>query len=282
MAKQQKNATCFVVGPIGEAGTATRRHADWLLKAIIIPVFNEFFPDFAVVRSDTITAPGMIDAQMIGHLLDAELVIADMTERNPNAFYEMGIRHMAAKPIVHMFDKSTIIPFDVAPHRAIPFAIEHVEDIEKAKVDLKAAVSEAIDPDFVVDNPVTRARGRQNIAKSATPEMQFVMDEVDALKSQVNALFQSDLRVINSKRAKAIPDDDDDDGDPVIVTGVFPTTISRADQKNLLRIASTCRCTEVAFDDNKAVGYFGDAPMSAISKFARHMEALGASVQLGG
>jgi len=26
---------CFVIGPIGDAGTETRRHADWLLKGII-------------------------------------------------------------------------------------------------------------------------------------------------------------------------------------------------------------------------------------------------------
>src|SRR4029077_4166673 len=85
--------TCFVVGPIGDAGSPTRGHADWLLDEIIQPVFAEHFKDFEVIRSDKIAQPGMIDSEVINHLLDADLVIADLTFQNPNVFYEMGIRH---------------------------------------------------------------------------------------------------------------------------------------------------------------------------------------------
>jgi hypothetical protein len=43
---------CFVIGPIGDPGTQTRTHADWLLKAVIKPVFDASFPDFVVTRAD--------------------------------------------------------------------------------------------------------------------------------------------------------------------------------------------------------------------------------------
>jgi hypothetical protein len=39
----------------------------------------------------------MIDSQVITKVLDADLVIADLTLKNPNAFYELGLRHMAEK-----------------------------------------------------------------------------------------------------------------------------------------------------------------------------------------
>jgi hypothetical protein len=52
--------TCFVVGPIGDTGTATRGHADWLLDEIITPVFAENFKEFDVMRADRISQPGMI------------------------------------------------------------------------------------------------------------------------------------------------------------------------------------------------------------------------------
>ena len=84
--------TCFVVGPIGDAGSAVRGHADWLLDEIIAPVFSEHFNEFDVIRADRISSPGMIDSQVINHLLDAELVVADLSFQNANAFYEVGLR----------------------------------------------------------------------------------------------------------------------------------------------------------------------------------------------
>jgi hypothetical protein len=62
----------------------------------------------------------MIDSQIITSLLDAELVIADLSFLNPNAFYEIGIRHMVQKPIIHMFIEGTDLPFDVKPFRGDP------------------------------------------------------------------------------------------------------------------------------------------------------------------
>jgi len=67
---------CFVIGPISDAGTDVRIHADWLLEGIIEPVMAEF-PDFMVKRADRDPRPGLIDAQMINDLLNAELVTAD-------------------------------------------------------------------------------------------------------------------------------------------------------------------------------------------------------------
>src|ERR1700731_4511974 len=97
---EAKKRLCFVVGPIGDPESEIRTHADWVLEEIIVPVISQF-ADFSVVRADQIAPPGMIDAQIIQHLLDSDLVIADLSKENPNSFYEIGIRHMAQKPIIH-------------------------------------------------------------------------------------------------------------------------------------------------------------------------------------
>lgn len=121
---------CFVIGPIGDAGSETRRHADWLLQGIIQPVFVEHFQNFDVQRSDQISAPGSISSQIINRLHSAELVIADMSRENANAFYEMGIRHMKRLPTIHMYSEGQDIPFDVKPYRAIPFKYNEPHDLE--------------------------------------------------------------------------------------------------------------------------------------------------------
>jgi hypothetical protein len=107
---------CFVIGPIGDADSDPRIPADWLLEGIIEPVMAEF-PGFTVKRADQDPRPGLIDAQMIDDLLNAELVIADLSFLNPNAFYEIGIRHMAQKPIIHMQLATEKPPFDVSLYR---------------------------------------------------------------------------------------------------------------------------------------------------------------------
>lgn len=56
----------------------------------------------------------MIDAQIIRFLIDADLVVADLSTLNPNAFYEIGVRHMVQKPIIHMQLADGKIPFDVS------------------------------------------------------------------------------------------------------------------------------------------------------------------------
>ena len=108
---------------------------------------------FEVRRSDKIAVPGMIDSQMINRLLKDDLVIADMSELNANVFYEIGIRHMAELPIIHMYADNTKIPFDVSPHRAIPFSLNRFQDLEIAKRKLKEAIEEVLSPEFIIENP---------------------------------------------------------------------------------------------------------------------------------
>ncbi|WP_429930512.1 hypothetical protein [Agrobacterium vitis] len=187
-AQEERKKTCFVIGPIGAAGSEHRRKADWLFEGIIRPVFAEHFPGYNVLRSDIISEPGMIDIQMINLLHEAEIVIADMTGQNANAFYEMGIRHVLGLPIVHMFEIGTEIPFDVKPHRAIPFTIANYRDLEAGKFELLKNLQAVTAPNFVVENPVTRARGYQAAKEKADPTEKVLFDEIADLKAQISRL----------------------------------------------------------------------------------------------
>lgn len=85
---------------------------DITYNEMIRPVLNEF--NINCVRSDEIIHSGTIDTKMYKWLLDADLVIADITTLNANAMYELGIRH-ALKPYSTLIisDKSNTFPFDI-------------------------------------------------------------------------------------------------------------------------------------------------------------------------
>jgi len=187
MAKTGKKRICFLIGPIGEPDSESRIHADWLLEEIVEPAMAELV-DFDVVRADRISQPGMIDAQVIGHLLDADLVIADLSHLNPNAFYELGIRHMAQKPVIHMQLADDEIPFDVSLYRATKFSRARPSDLRKARSELKEAVRAVLAPDYAVDNPVTRARGQLRVEQDASPEGRVLIEQVRGLSRRIDEL----------------------------------------------------------------------------------------------
>lgn len=188
MAKKQEKKQCFVVGPIGDDDSEDRIHADWLLEEIILPVFSEHYADFEVTRADKVASPGQITSQVITSLLEADLVIADLTELNPNAFYEIGIRHVLQKPIIHMHLEGQRIPFDIAPFRSIKFSRRRPTDIRAAREQLTRFLTEALDPEHQVDNPVTFARGRIEFDKNATPVEKLMREELEAVKGRLTEL----------------------------------------------------------------------------------------------
>jgi len=111
-----KPPLCFVVGPIGKDGSPERKHADLLLNAVIKDVLGAEEFGYKVKRADEDADPGMIGNRMISDIIHAELVVADLTDLNPNAFYELGIRHSREKPTIHVAKSGTQLPFDNAAH----------------------------------------------------------------------------------------------------------------------------------------------------------------------
>ena len=90
---------------------------------------------FKCVRGDEVLESGIIDKSMYALLIHADLVIADITTFNPNAIYELGIRH-AAKPFstIVMKEKDGSIPFDINHNKT--FTYSHMgEDIGAKEVE---------------------------------------------------------------------------------------------------------------------------------------------------
>lgn len=97
----KKSKKCFVIAPIGDLNTETRRRSDQILEHIIKPAVKECgYED--PIRADKISDPGIITSQVIQSIIDSDLVIADLTGSNPNVFYELAIRHAIKKAVVQI------------------------------------------------------------------------------------------------------------------------------------------------------------------------------------
>jgi hypothetical protein len=114
---QDWSRICFYVTGIGDEDSEVRRHSDLFLGSIVEPALAEF--GLTVVRADLIGKPGMITAQIIEHIVNSRVVIADLSYHNPNVFYEIALRHAARKPIVQIIRTMDFVPFDVEQFRTI-------------------------------------------------------------------------------------------------------------------------------------------------------------------
>jgi hypothetical protein len=82
-----------------------------------------------------------------------------MSFNNPNAFYELGIRHMCKLPTVQIIRKGDKIPFDVSQGRTIKTDRSDVysvmDSVESAKKELKQHLRHTLSSDYKGDdNPV--------------------------------------------------------------------------------------------------------------------------------
>jgi hypothetical protein len=127
--------TCFVISQVGKADSQDRVHADQVFNHIISPATSAL--DIATQRADHIEETGSISSQILERLLSSDVVIADLSKRNPNVYYELAIRHVVRKPCIHLINESEEIPFDVQALRAIPYDLANPDSVSRARDSLE-------------------------------------------------------------------------------------------------------------------------------------------------
>lgn len=115
---------CFVIMGFGrktDPSTGKTLDLDKTYKNIIQPAVEQ--AGFQCVRADEIQDSGLIDKSMYALLMHADLVVADISTYNPNAIYELGIRH-AVRPFTTIVIKEQDgrIPFDLDHTRIFHYA----------------------------------------------------------------------------------------------------------------------------------------------------------------
>ena len=115
---------CFVLMPFGKKpdGAGLMVDFDAVYSEIIGPAIEA--AGLEPLRADEEQGGGIIHKPMFERLMLCEYAVADLTTANANVFYELGVRH-AARPwsTVLIFAGQARLPFDVAPLRAIPYAL---------------------------------------------------------------------------------------------------------------------------------------------------------------
>ena len=104
------NKTCLYICAIGKDDSRERARADEVVDYVVTAAVKDYFDVTSCHRLDR---GGEITTVLKSMLMRASLVIADLTDSNPNVAYELGFRHAVGLPSIHIAKVGTKLPFDL-------------------------------------------------------------------------------------------------------------------------------------------------------------------------
>ncbi len=197
---------CFIITPIGSENSEIRRQIDGVIDACIKPALA----DFKVFVSHRICTTGSINNQIINHIYEDDLVIANLTSLNPNVMYELAIRHAIRKPIIVIKNKNDgqQLPFDIKDDRTI-FYTDDIRGAIELKEELRKYIKE-IDYKKQTDNPISRAikdfRVRELFEIEAKTKGEslditnYLLKRLDEIENKIDSKSLSPTKFVNYDR----------------------------------------------------------------------------------
>ena len=195
---------CFVImgfGKKSDPSTGKTFNLDQTYKNIIKPAVAAC--GYECVRADEIQDSGLIDKSMYALLIQADLVIADISTYNPNAIYELGIRH-AVKPFstIILKEKRSKKIFDLDHTRM--FTYSHMgEDIgtdeSKRCQELLTSLIEKVSKEKQTDSPLYEFIDITP-PKLSDKEYQYIIDDLADREKHIFALAEKALMQMREKK----------------------------------------------------------------------------------
>jgi hypothetical protein len=121
--------------------------AEELYEKYIKPVVTSNFSDFVVHLFQYDSEPGSISEEFLEGIVDVDLVIADLTELDPSAYFQLGLRYSSGKPLVFIAQDDYVIPLDTTAFNLVRYRYydgSFSEDAHAAE-GLVNAILEALD-----------------------------------------------------------------------------------------------------------------------------------------
>jgi hypothetical protein len=184
---KEDSRLCGIVMPISDCDGRPASHWADVLK-IIQDAANSVGLSARLV-SDTMDS-NLIHKEILSNIYNDDIVVVDVSGRNPNVFFELGVRMATQKPTVIVKDDTTSYPFDTGPNRFVeyPRDLRHpqMETFKSRLADaLIATISHTAEKSFIGQ------LGPFQIPKIEAKEISFndaILSKLDVLERRMSML----------------------------------------------------------------------------------------------
>jgi hypothetical protein len=134
-----ENKDCFIIMPIGDTDGYDSGHFTHVYNDIIKPAVSK--TEYTPRRADEVKETNFIHLDILTKLIEAPMAICDLSSRNPNVLFELGIRQAFDKPVVLIQEKGTPKIFDIGPLRYLEYSRDmKYHDVLKTQLELLEAI----------------------------------------------------------------------------------------------------------------------------------------------
>ena len=185
-----ENKDCFVIMPIADCDGYEKGHFAHVYDDIIKPAIDK--TEFTAIRADEVKETNFIHLDILKKLIDAPIAVCDLSTRNPNVLFELGIRQAFDKPVVLIQEKGTPKIFDIAPLRYLEYSKEmKYHEVLESQKSLQEAIeaTKAAEGDSGNINSIVKLMALSSPA--IIPNLDNSNKEVlalDVMRSQMNDL----------------------------------------------------------------------------------------------
>lgn len=180
--------------PISSIDTCTEPHWGEVRTILTDAIRDAGFEPNLVSDSDD---SGVIQKRIISNLYDYPMLVCDVSAKNPNVMFELGMRLAFDKPTVVVKDDLTGYSFDTSPleHLGYPRDLRFASIVEfktKLTSKIKSTYSKSLDKDTY--NSFLKNFGHFTVAKLEEKEVsstEFIIDEIRSLRSQISRMERS-------------------------------------------------------------------------------------------
>lgn len=174
--KKVNRPTCFVISPFG--GWFDKYYTDVIALAIEEAGLKAH-------RADDLYRPSSIIHDIWQFVRKAKILVADLTGKNPNVLYELGLAHAIGKPVIMITQSLDDIPFDLRNLRIIPYDLRDPSWGQELKRQVQSAIAEVLDAPALAVPPVFLKERKETPVPAVTPLEKMVLSlrqEVDSLR----------------------------------------------------------------------------------------------------
>ncbi len=142
-------------------------------------------------RVDEVSGIGCITQDIVSGIIDADIVIADLSSKNPNVFYELGIAHTVGKKTIMTAQSKEDVPFDIGSYRIV-FYEQSIAGSRKLYADLDRTIKGIKKTITETANPVQSALSQRSFIsiKQKKPLAQVI--NISMCPKNVRDLFETE------------------------------------------------------------------------------------------